>query len=298
MRHPFPATWTFPSAILCCLLCAIHLAASPAESLRIEPGQTHPKSITSFGGSIEIRGKIEESVYLIGGRLVVSGEIGQDVICIGSTVEIMENALIRKDLIVIGGKLNKSEKSKINGEFFYIRTRDDLKKMAQTLLPFLPGGADISFFKIIKIVFWLILSLVMLAIFPVKITEACDLLERAPGRVSVIGIASMILFVFLLLAFVLLSLILIGIPLLLILIVGYFAALVFGRAVVFYFLGRKIADSLNRKNINPPVFLLIGVLVYGIFKFIPFVGVLFLVLLDIFVIGISVGYFFRRKLFA
>ena len=298
MRHPAPASWTFPVALLCGLLCAICLVASPAESLRIEPGQIHAKSITSLGGSIEILGKIEESVYMIGGRLVVSGEIGQDVICIGSTVEIMENALIRKDLIVIGGKLNKSVKSKINGEFFYIRTRDDLKKMAQTLLPFFPGGADVSFFKIIKIVFWLILSLVMLAVFPAGIIEACNLLENAPGRVSVIGIVSLLLFIVLLLAFVVLSLILIGIPLMLILIVGYFAVLVFGRAVVFYFLGRKIAAVLNRKSLNPAFFLLIGVLVYGAFKFIPFVGVLFLVLMDIFVIGIGVGYFFRRKLFA
>lgn len=295
MRKPLHASRALPILILC-LFCSFYL---PAESsLMVESGQTCQKSITSFGGKIEIRGKIEESIYLIGGKLVVSGEIGQDVICIGSTVEIREGALIQKDLIVIGGRLIKSEKSKINGEFFHIRTRDDLKKMRETLLPFLPGGTDISFFKITKIVFWLILSLVMLAVFPARIAAASDLLEKSPVRVAVIGIISLILFVILALTFVILSLILIGIPLLLILISGYFTVLVFGRAVAYYFLGKKIAASVNRKDINPTYFILIGVLVYGIFKFIPFIGVLFLVLLDIFVSGIGVAYFFRRKLFS
>jgi hypothetical protein len=296
MRAPPAAPRAFPSVVLF-LMSAIVLAASSSPStMVVENGQTYPKSITSFGREIEVRGTVEESVYLIGGKLTISGRIGQDVICFGSHVEIGDGAVIQKDLIIIGGSLVRAETAKVGGEFFYIQTRDDLKKFAQSLLPFLPDSADISFFRIIKVFFWLILALVTLAIFPAKVAEASALLEKRWRKVGVIGIVALIFFILFLLAFIILSLILIGIPLLLILIAGYFIVLVFGRTVAFYFMGRKISAIMNRRSVNPTFFVLIGVLIYGIFKFIPVAGVLFLVFLDVFVIGIGVGFFLRRKL--
>lgn len=296
MRAPRAALRAFPSAILFLMGAMVFAAPAAPSGLVIENGQTYPKSVTSLGGKIEVRGDVEESVYLIGGRLIISGQVGQDVICLGSHVEIRDGAIIQKDLIIIGGSLIRAEKSKIGGEFFYIRTGDDLKKFTQSLLPFLPGGADISFFRIIKVFFWLIVSLVMLAVFPVKIAEASRLLEERWRKVGAIGIVSLLLFILFLLAFIILSWILIGIPLLLILIAGYFAVLAFGRTVAFYYMGSKISAIWNRRSINPTFFVLIGVLIYGIFKFIPVAGVLFLIFLDVFVIGIGVGFFLRKKL--
>ena len=296
MKASLAALRAFPAAVLF-LMCAIVFAASSTQpNMVIENGQTYPKSIASLGREIEVRGNVEESVYLIGGKLIISGNIGQDVICLGSHVEIRDGANIQKDLIIIGGSLVRAETAKVGGEFFYIRTRDDLKKFAQSLLPFLPGSADISFFRIIKVFFWLIVSLVMLAVFPAKIAEASALLEKRWRKVGVIGIVAFLFFILFLLAFIVLSLILIGIPLLLILIAGYFVVLVFGRTVAFYFMGSKLSSLLNRKSINPTFFVLFGVLTYGIFKFIPVAGVLFLIFLDIFVIGIGVGFFLRKKL--
>jgi hypothetical protein len=53
---------------------------------------------------------------------------------------------------------------------------------------------------------------------------------------------------------------------------------------------------LKLKNVPPALFIVLGVAVYSILKFIPFVGPLILILMNLFEVGISVAFFFRKKL--
>ena len=62
-----------------------------------------------------ISGKVDESVFLLGGQLRLDGEVTGDVICLGAKVEIGDQAVIGKDLIVIGGSLVKAEHARIGG---------------------------------------------------------------------------------------------------------------------------------------------------------------------------------------
>ena len=257
-------------------------------------GETRHTAINAFNTRLAIHGKMEESIFLIGGSLLLDGEVSGDVICIGSKVEISGTALIGHDLIVIGGGLDKAEQSRVHGEIYNIRTSKDLKKIASSLLPILPESGGMTFFKVIKLFFWLVLSLLTLAIFPVQVGQAAAMLPQAPLRHLGRGLLALLLFVLLLFAFLLLSFILIGIPLLIMLMAAYFLVLIFGRAAVFYFIGEHAGRWLRLKA-NPALFIFLGVTTYGLLKFIPYLGGVLLVILDLLAAGIGVGFFLRRR---
>ncbi len=255
---------------------------------------TYEYNIISPGGNIDIKGKFKHSVILFGGRLRLDGEIGEDIFCIGSKVEIGKNALVKGDLYVIGGKLTKAAGAQVMGEFTYFRF--DLKKIESTLIPILSDVRTITFFRILKIFIWLIIALIVLAIVPRQINSAAEMLETHPVRVGFLGILSLFCLIFLIFIFILLSFILIGIPLLFISILAYSIIYIFGRTIIFYYVGDKITNGLGLRNTAPSLFILIGVILYGLLTFLPVVGPIVLILLNIFELGIGAGFILRKKL--
>jgi uncharacterized membrane protein len=65
---------------------------------------------------------------------------------------------------------------------------------------------------------------------------------------------------------------------------------------MFYFLGIKLTHLVKLKTLPPAIFLLVGVILYALLKFLPILGPVLLVVLNIFEFGIGVGYFFRKRL--
>lgn len=281
---------------LACLLAASGLlqATASAREIRVEPGQTRSSAINAFRSRLFIGGKVDESVFLMGGQLRLEGEITGDVICLGSRVEIGDAAVIGRDLIVIGGSLAKAERARIGGQLYHVRTQRDLKKIASSMLPFLPEGGGRNFFKIIKIFLWLFLALLTLLIMPGPVERAAVLLAERPLRHLWRGLAAELAFALLLLSFLLMSLVLIGIPLLFLLLAAYFLLLIFGRTTVLYFAGSRLAAALKLKG-GGALFVILGIALYALFKFLPFPFGLLLVVMDFFAIGIGVSFFLRRR---
>jgi hypothetical protein len=276
------------------LASALLLTAADGKEIRVAAGEIRTTAINAFNSQLIIHGRVNESIFIVGGRLILEGEVSGDVICIASQVVIGEKAVIGQDLIVIGGRLEKADRCKIGGQLYHVRTKNDLKKIASSLLPFLPEAGGKTFFKIIKIFFWLILALLTLLILPAQVGRAAAMLGEAPLRHLLGGLVTLLAFALLLLSFLLMSFVLIGIPLLILLIAAYFLLLIFGRAVVFYFIGARIAAAMKLKA-SASLFIVLGIAVYALLKFLPFPGALLLIVMDIFAFGIAVGYFMRRR---
>lgn len=272
----------------------LFLSAAAEKEITVAAGETRDAAINAFRTRLAVSGRVDESVFLLGGSLRLDGEVTGDVICIAAEVEIAATAVIGRDLIVIGGRLSRAEGSRIAGRAYEIRSQQDMKQVAASLLPFLPETGGMTFFKVIKIFFWLILALLALAVFPAQVAQAAAMLPRQPWRHLGRGLAALLTFLLLLLAFLLLSFVLIGIPLLIVLMAAYFLVLIFGRAAVFYFLGER-AGAVLRLRANPAFFIVLGVALYTLLKFIPVAGGILLVILDLFAIGIGVGFFLRRR---
>jgi hypothetical protein len=264
------------------------------KDLHVKKGEIYPKSIVSLKGDLNIEGAVKESIILVGGQITLSGNVEEDVICFASDVKIGKDAKIKRDLFVIGGTLERDSNSVVEGEFFYFKF--NLKKIENTLIPILADSKTLSFLKTIKIILWFIIALVVFVIIPHKINKAKELFDTHRLKIGLVGLLGLFAFIFLLFISILLCFVIIGIPMIIVLIIFYLVIYVFGRTVIFYFIGDKISNYLKVKKIAPVFFILIGVIVYALLKFIPYVGPIIVILLNIFEMGIGVGYFFRKKL--
>jgi len=274
--------------------CGLLLAASDRKEIRVPAGETRAAAVNAFNSRLDIQGKVDESVFLLGGSLRLEGEVTGDVICIAAAVEIGEKAVIGRDLIVIGGRLSRAPGGRIAGRVYDVRSPEDMKQIAASVLPFFPESGGMNFFRVVKTFFWLILSLLTLAVFPLPVAQAAAMLTREPLRHAGRGLAALLLFLVLLLLFLLLSFVLIGIPLLVVLMAAYFLLLIFGRAAVFYFIGERLFRAL-KLHPGAALFIVLGVAVYTLLKFIPIIGPASLLILDFFALGIALGFFMRRR---
>ncbi|MDQ1350183.1 MAG: hypothetical protein QG657_484, partial [Acidobacteriota bacterium] len=216
----------------------------PASDFKLEKDVTLPEnetcshSIVSMKGKLDIKGSVKESVLLVGGSLNLDGVVGEDVICIASRVTIGKNADIKRDLFIIGGSLEKYPGAKVEGEFFYFKF--DLKRIENTIIPILSDSRTISLFKAVNIILWFIIALIVFAVVPHRINHAEEIFESHGLKIGVIGLLALFCFIFLLFISIILSFVIIGIPLFIALILFCFVTYVFGRTVMFYFLGIKL----------------------------------------------------------
>ncbi len=264
------------------------------KDVNVPAGDTYPNSIISLKGKLHIEGNVKESVMLVGGELVLNGTVEEDVICIASRVKIGKNARIKRDLYVIGGNLERETGAEVKGEFFYFKF--DLKKIENSIIPILSDARTFSFFKTVKIILWFIISLIVFAVVPKRINSAEAIFDSHRLKIGTIGLLSLFSFIFLLFIAIILSFVIIGIPLLIILMLLYLVLFVFGRTVMFYYIGIKLSHLVKLKHVIPVFFILVGVAFYAILKFLPIVGPVLLIVLNIFELGIGVGYFLRKKL--
>lgn len=264
------------------------------EAVRVAAGETRATAVNAFNSRLEVDGKVDESIFLFGGSLRLGGEVTGDVICIAASVELGGNSVIGRDLIVIGGQLSRAEGARVSGRTYHVRTRQDLKRVAGSMLPFVPEEGGLTFFKVIKIFFWLLLTLLALAAFPAAVVQAAALLEARPLRRLGHGALALLLLLLLLLVSLLLSFVLIGIPLLIVLIAAYFLLLIFGRAAVFYSIGDRACRALGLKA-GPVLFIVAGAAAYSLLKFLPLAGPILLFVLDLFALGIAGDFLLRRR---
>ena len=184
--------------------------------------------------------------------------------------------------------------AKVEGEFVYFKF--DLKKIENTIIPILSDSRTLSFLKAVKIILWFIIALVVFAAVPRKINSAEEIFDKHRLKIGVVGFLSLFSFIILLFIFIILSFVFIGIPFLIILILLYFITFIFGRTVMFYYIGIKLSHLLKFKNITPAIFIMIGIIFYALLKFLPVLGPILLIVLNIFELGIGVSYFLRKKL--
>ncbi|HLP47177.1 MAG TPA: hypothetical protein VK469_14595 [Candidatus Kapabacteria bacterium] len=264
------------------------------KDVTLPSNETSSHSIVSLKGKLDIKGSVKESVLLVGGNLMLDGVVAEDVICISSRVTIGKNAVIKRDLFVIGGSLEKDPGAKVEGEFFYFKF--DLKRIENTIIPILSDTRTFTLFKTVNIIIWFIIALIVFAVVPQKINFAEEIFDNHRLKIGVIGLLALFSFIFLLFISIILSFIIIGIPLFIALILLCFITYIFGRTVVFYFIGIKLTQLVKLKAIPPASFILAGAILYALLKFLPILGPILLVILNIFEFGIGVGYFFRKKL--
>ncbi|MEN8154676.1 MAG: hypothetical protein ABFR75_11715 [Acidobacteriota bacterium] len=276
------------------ILSLLLLSGVEKENKHIVYKETVADNILSVGKNIIIEGIVEKSVIKIGGTISIKGVVKKDVVCLNSKVDIIKDAKIGGDLIVIGGELIRPEKINVKGEVHYLNF--SLNKIDTSLMSFMINPKSIDLLKTLLVIMSLIIALIVFGILPKKIIRASEILDENKLRTGALGLLSFISFILLFLIFIILSFVYIGIPFLFVLMLAVIIMFIFGRTVLYYHLGAKVVDIFNFPVYSPAFFILIGVIVYLVLNFIPFLGYVLLKILALLELGIAVGYLLQKKL--
>ncbi len=244
-------------------------------------------SLISFRGDIRIEGILEGSVLQVGGKLIVTGQVTADIIAMGTDVILSENSNVDGDLLIIGGKLNRAESARIKGEYFFVKLGS--KEVESTFLPLFWEARTITLLKFLKIILWLLIGLMIYAMIPGRLhSMSLYLRDGNLAKYAMTGILTLLVSVTLLLLFTLLSLFIIGIPFLALLLVAGAMLILVGRTMMMYSVGLYMLNLIKKSN---PIFsICCGALVFGVVKFIPAVGSIALILIDLVGSGIVINY--------
>ena len=262
-------------------------------------------NVVSFGGNVLIEGEVKEGVVSFGGEVTISGEVGDVVLGFGSNITLKSTAIVQGDVFILGGELTKEPGCTIEGDTVYFGTSDEV---SQFLKEGFAGVFGFSLFpiliilKLITLVIWFILAIILVAIFPKQISYASNQIRTSFWPIFGTGILSIIIFTGLILFSVFLCFILIGIPILLALVAIGIIIKIFGRVVVFYFLGDWIFKAFGGKQTSGLLAVILGLLLFGLLGFLPIIGSLFAFFLSIIGWGVvvrtkfgSVENWFKRK---
>lgn len=259
------------------------------KDIIIEKDEIYGKDIISFGTEVTIHGTAKKSVIVIGGSINVYGTVNEDVVGIGSKVSVLKGARINGDLLVIGGRLRKDRETCIEGDMFYFKPGRNfptfLKSAIKGAFSF-PSRPHEILLKVITLLSWFLIVLIFNFIFPKNVSEASALINKNIGKGLLVGLLSLLIIIIFLGFFGFLSLFLIGIPFLILGLLGLFIGVLFGRTVVFHWLGSNLLKLFKRNEFSNTVAVLSGFVLFFIVSFIPFLSLLMRVFVDICGIGI------------
>ncbi len=245
-----------------------------------------------LGGTATVDGQVKKSVVAIGGTVIVSGSVGDSVVGIGSRITLKSTAVVKKDVVAIGGSLDREPGSSVGNDTVYF----DLGKIVPG---FMKGHGARGFFslsivpillilKLITMFVWLLLAILVAAIFPQQVGMAAGQIRKSFWPALGIGFLGFIVFTGLIIISAILCLILIGIPILLFVGIVAMALRVFGQVAVFVFFGDSLARSISKREPSALGAALLGLLIVSFIGFIPVIGLLFSLVVSLLAFGAAI----------
>ena len=111
-------------------------------------------NVLSFGGDIVIKGTVSQNVIAFGGTITIEGEVGDSVLGFGSEIFLKSSAVVKGDVVSVGGKLEKEPGVTLKGDTIYFdfaQTEDFQRFLKESLLGTF-GVSLIPFFLILKVI--------------------------------------------------------------------------------------------------------------------------------------------------
>lgn len=252
------------------------------DDAHVGVGEVHDRDIVAIFGDVNIEGKVTGQVVVILGKLEISGTVEGDVVSIMSPVTLSGSAVLDGQFVNIGGRLNRDEDARIEGEMINLGFMD--------AVPFFKGGLA-GFWKFMYLLKLISLALLFLAILLITalVPQRLSVIAAAfPSRWAMAILAGLLGYcVTIVLGFILICT-LIGIPLAIGL---FFAAKVvkwIGLASLFYLIGHTLGRNLFKRELTHIAAVLGGFAVYALISLVPIFGGVFSGVMGVLALGISI----------
>jgi len=221
-----------------------------------------------IGGDVVVeKGMTVKDAVAVGGNVTVNGMVKKSAVAVGGSVFLGPDAVVRKDVVCIGGVIEKQKGARIGG---------DIVEMSipglKTILPFLYEETPVGWlvvFEIITFAGLLALALLVVALIPGPVGLISENVRQNLLKVTFCGILGFLVIVPLA---IFLMVTVIGIPLvpLEVLLVG--GAMLVGYIAVAQFVGDRLAAALKRPGLNILWVTVLGLTLLWVIGWVPFLG--------------------------
>jgi len=248
----------------------------------IPANETRQGNVTVYGGSVDVQGTISHDLRVFGGDVTIEGRVGHDVQIFGGSVHLGAQADVGHDVTVIGGSLDRDPGARVGHDVIQGGFSTDLVSGMLPSLPQLPSltGIDTPL-RIGLSAGFVLLALLLQLLFPRQIATARDALDERPFTTLGLGCLTSVAGVLLA---ALLAVTVILVPLSLAIGVAMTAAWVLGVAGLIVLLGERLAAMLHL-HINPVPTLLIGGALVAVLVNVPYLGIVFALLIGSMALG-------------
>ncbi len=256
-------------------------AVSVSEDAYVPKGQVHEGDLVAIFGKVRVEGTVTGQVVVVLGSLDLSGEVQGDTVSVLTTTVIRETAHIEGQLVNVGGSLDQSPGSRIDGE-----------RVNVNFMRFIPfageGGLSallraIFIFKLMLLALLFLFVLLATALVPRRLSVMAGEFPRRWGWALLVGLGT---YVGVVVGGFILVCTIVGIPLALALLPAMWVTKILGLASIFYLIGNTAGRNLFHRELPHLASVLGGFVVYAVLALIPFFGFAFKIAMSFLAVGI------------
>ena len=255
---------------------------------KVEVNGTVDGDVAVLGGNLDIAGLIEGDAAVFGGNIKNRGTIEGELHVTGGTVYLDSASVVAGDISMVGGTVERHDSAEVLGKVESVEIKALEKILPRISRAFrlprmLPGAQAFprAVFLGMLIVLYFFNILVAL-IFPNAVNRVKEKIEQSIWASVGLGLALQILFVPLIVLF---AVSIVGIPLIILLPLGVFLAMLFGVSALSVTVGERVSRGFNWKVESP-----LGKLSLGWLAIMLIPIVLILIGPPVFVIGFVIVY--------
>lgn len=254
---------------------AASAAAGADPALILESGSVARRQLVGVGRDVRVDGEAREDVVALDGSVHVTGRVEGDVIALGGSVNLGATARVSGDVFAVGGTVTAQPGARLGGRSV---SYPDASSAWLTLLEgptvgLSPLAPVVLGAKTALLAAWLLLLVVFFAVSGREVLSTSESVAREPFRGFVVGLTGVVTMVLTALLLTALAAALVGLPLLVLVVLLALVLKLWGMVAVFHALGDWLSKRF-RKRLTPLHAATLGLLVLGILKFIPYVGVI------------------------
>ena len=238
-------------------------------SLALLPaGGAVAKDRIRIGGDVVIdKGVTVKDAVAVAGNVTVNGVVNKSAVAVGGSVFLGPDAVVRKDVVCIGGVIEKEEGARIGGDIVEL----SIPGLA-AILPFMVEEVPVGWLAVFEIITFaglLALALLIVALIPGPVGLVSDKVRQNILKVTLCGILGVLVIVPLAI-FLLITVI--GIPLLAAeaLLVG--SAMLVGYIAMAQFIGDRLAAAIKRPGLNILWGTVLGLILLWAVGWVPYLG--------------------------
>lgn len=245
-----------------------------STAIHLERGSRSSRQIVAIGRDLVIDGEALHSAVVLDGEARVGGTVEGDLVVLGGDAIISASGHVEGDVYALGGEVH-NEGGRVDGRAVAYPGAPAgwlllVEGPSIGLDPFSPLvlGA-----KLALLAGWLAASLLLVVTFPRPLADTAREVAAEPFRcffIGLVGVATAALGVVLASGFISS---LVGVPLILVVVLAALALKLWGSVALFLALGAWVLRPLGRRRPELLEAIVVGLVVLGLAKLLPYVGV-------------------------